>query len=189
MPTRRQLLASGTAALSASAIASSTGCSGTTPAQAATPPLSPDHAFLAKLGQGLNDEVDYVAEVEGALPRELSGTLYRNGPGLFERGGVKKWNLLDGDGMLRVTSFSDGRARFRTRFVRTAKYEAEQKAGAFLYPTWATPASGSFTNIPSRSQAGITPVIKNGVLFAFDEVSVPYTLDPTSLATTGTSDP
>ena len=188
MPTRRGFIASGSAALSAAAVASSTGCSSTTPA-AAMPPLSPEHAFLAKLGQGLSEEVDYTPEIEGTLPDGLRGTLYRNGPGLFERGGVKKWNLLDGDGMLRVTSFSAGQARFRTRFVRTAKYEAEQKAGAFLYPTWATPAAGSFTNIPSRSQAGITPVVKNGVLFAFDEVSVPYTLDPATLATTGTADP
>jgi all-trans-8'-apo-beta-carotenal 15,15'-oxygenase len=189
MPTRRRFLAAGGAALSAGAIAGSAGCSGVNQAQAATPPLSPEHAFLAKLGQGLTEEFDYVAEVDGRLPEGLGGTLYRNGPGLFDRGGARKWNLLDGDGMLRVTSFADGQARFRTRFVRTAKYQAEDKAGAFLYPTWATPGSGSFTNIPSRSQAGITPVVKNGVLFAFDEVSVPYTLDPASLATTGTADP
>ena len=189
MPTRRLLLTAGAATLSTGAIVGSMGCSGASPPAAATPALSPEHAFLAKLGQGLSEEFDYLAEVDGRLPGRLSGTLYRNGPGLFERGGTKKWNLLDGDGMLRVTSFADGQARFRTRFVRTAKYDAEQKAGAFLYPTWATPASGSFTNIPSRSQAGITPVVKNGVLFAFDEVSVPYTLDPLSLATTGTADP
>jgi all-trans-8'-apo-beta-carotenal 15,15'-oxygenase len=189
MTTRRRLVVAGAASLAAGAIGASTGCSGTTPAQAATPPLSPDHAFLAKLGQGLDREFDYAAEIDGSLPEGLRGTLYRNGPGLFERGGLKKWNLLDGDGMMRVTSLVDGRARFRNRFVRTAKYDAEQKAGAFLYPTWATPASGSFTNIPSHSQAGITPVVKNGVLFAFDEVSVPYTLDPATLATTGTADP
>src|SRR5215475_6749902 len=185
MPTRRRLVAAGAATLTVGAIGASTGCSSANVPQSATPPLSPEHAFLARLGQGLDKELDYAADVEGALPEGLHGTLYRNGPGLFERGGLKKWNLLDGDGMIRATSFADGRARFRTRFVRTAKYDAERKAGTFLYPTWATPAPGSFTNIPSRSQAGITPVVKNGVLFAFDEVSVPYTLDPASLATTG----
>src|SRR5215470_5157016 len=107
MTTRRRLLAAGTAALSAGAIAGSTGCSSASSPPVATPPLSPEQAFLAKLGQGLDEEVDYAAEVDGTLPNGLSGTLYRNGPGLFERGGAKKWNLLDGDGMLRVTSFSD----------------------------------------------------------------------------------
>lgn len=148
------------------------------------PPLAPDRKWLAKLGEGLPEEFSYSAEIEGRVPDGLVGTLYRNGPGLFDRGGFRKRHLLDGDGMIRATTFSEGRARFRNHFVRTAKYEAEQKAGAFLYPTWATPAPGFFENIPcipSRSQAGITPVVKDGVLYAFDELGPPYGLDPVGL--------
>lgn len=151
---------------------------------AATPPLPTDQKWLALLTEGLTDEVDYAPEVEGKLPDGLSGTLYRNGPGLFERNGFKKKNLLDGDGMIRATSFAAGRVRFRNRFVRTTKYVAEQKAGAFLYPTWTTPAPEFFANIPcvpSHSQAGITPVIKDGTLYAFDEVGAPWALDAAAL--------
>jgi all-trans-8'-apo-beta-carotenal 15,15'-oxygenase len=75
--------------------------------------------------------LSYSAEIEGRLPEGLSGTLYRNGPGLFERDGFRKWNLIDGDGMIRATTFANGRVRFRNHFVRTAKYVAEQKAGPF----------------------------------------------------------
>lgn len=156
------------------------------------PPLPPDRKWLAKLGEGLPQEFSYSAEIEGRLPDGLAGTLYRNGPGLFDRGGFRKWNILDGDGMIRATTFSEGRAQFRNRFVRTKKYEAEQKAGVFLYPTWTTPAPGFFENIPcipSRSQAGVTPVVKNGVLYAFDEVGAPYGLDPNSLNTDREIDP
>jgi all-trans-8'-apo-beta-carotenal 15,15'-oxygenase len=156
------------------------------------PPLPADRTWLTLLTQGMEREYDYEAQVEGRLPAGLAGTLYRNGPGLFDRNGFGKWTLLDGDGMIRATSFADGKVRFRNRFIRTAKYLAEQSAGEFLYPTWTTPAPGFFANIPcipTRSQAGITPVIKAGVLYAFDEVGGPYRVDPVTLDTNGEVDP
>jgi all-trans-8'-apo-beta-carotenal 15,15'-oxygenase len=168
------------------------GCASNVPDQSAAPKLEPDRKWLAKLGQGLPEEFDYVAEIEGRLPDGLAGTLYRNGPGLFERDGFKKRTVLDGDGMIRATSFAGGQARFRNRFVRTSKYLDEKEAGEFLYPTWTTPAPGFFDNIPcipSRSQAGVTPVIKDGVLYAFDELGTPYGLDPATLKTLREIDP
>ena len=171
--------------IGASASMAALGSCSTPAAQASTAPALPnEQKWLEKLAEGLPQERDYVAEVEGKLPDGLSGTLYRNGPGLFERNGFRKWNILDGDGMIRATTFTDGVVRFRNHFVRTPKYIAEEKAGAFIYPTWATPAPGFFDNIPcipSHSQAGITPVVKNGALYAFDEVGAPWALDPARL--------
>jgi all-trans-8'-apo-beta-carotenal 15,15'-oxygenase len=156
------------------------------------PFLPPERRWLTKLGVGLIEEYDYVAEIEGLLPPGLVGTLYRNGPGLFERNGYRKQSLFDGDGMIRATTFADGQARFRNRFVQTQKYQQESKVGRFLHPTWTTSAPSFFDNLPgfpTQSQAGVTPVIKNGTLFAFDEVGIPYGLDPMTLATTGPIDP
>jgi all-trans-8'-apo-beta-carotenal 15,15'-oxygenase len=190
MLTRRDSLRFVGASVSLSALG---GCSANSSRAAAAAPLLPlDQAWLALLAQGLPDEFDYEAKIEGRLPDGLSGTLYRNGPGLFERNGFRKWTILDGDGMIRATTFGSGRAQFRNRYVRTAKYEAEEKAGAFLYPTWTTPAPGFFENIPgfpTHSQAGITPVVKGGTLYAFDEVGVPWALDPVSLETGRALDP
>jgi all-trans-8'-apo-beta-carotenal 15,15'-oxygenase len=84
------------------------------PELSAASPLAPDRKWLAKLGEGLPQEFDYPAEIEGRLPNGLSGTLYRNGPGRFDRDGFRKWTLFDGDGMIRATSFASGRARFAT---------------------------------------------------------------------------
>jgi all-trans-8'-apo-beta-carotenal 15,15'-oxygenase len=42
--------------------------------------------------------------VEGTIPADLVGTLFRNGPGRFERGGARYAHMLDGDGL--VTRFS-----------------------------------------------------------------------------------
>jgi all-trans-8'-apo-beta-carotenal 15,15'-oxygenase len=169
-----------------------TGCATGSSKQSQTAPLAPDRKWLAKLGQGLPEEFDYAAKIEGRLPAGLSGTLYRNGPGLFERNGFRKWNLLDGDGMIRATSFAGGQAHFRNRFVRTSKYLDEGKAGEFIFPTWTTPAPGFFANIPcipNRSQAGVTPVIKDGVLYAFDEVGAPYAINAATLETMREIDP
>jgi all-trans-8'-apo-beta-carotenal 15,15'-oxygenase len=155
-------------------------------------PLPADRTWLTLLTKGMDREYDYAAQVEGRLPAGLSGTLYRNGPGLFERDGFGKRTILDGDGMIRATRFTDSEVRFRNRFIRTTKYAAEQSAGQFLYPTWTTPAPGFFANIPcipTRSQAGVTPVVKDGILYAFDEVGGPYRVDPVTLDTGGEVNP
>ena len=190
MLSRRQLLL-----LSAEAAASLalSGC-------AASPPLKkevfadygdPARPYLG-LATSLRQENDYPATLEGDLPDALRGTLYRNGPGLFDRGGLRKRNLLDGDGMVQSFRFHDNGVRYRNRFVRTRKYQAEEAAGRFIYPSWSTQAPGGFwANLLGANeiagQAGITVFPWRGRLYAFDECSLPYELDPDSLETFGES--
>lgn len=168
------------------------------PGCAASPPFRkdvfPDFGDAARpylgMATSLREELDYEAEVEGKLPEALRGTLYRNGPGLFDRGGLRKRALFDGDGMIQAFFFHAGGVRYRNRFVRTPKFVAEEKAGRFLYPTWSTEAPGGFLanfwgagNI--RNQAGVTVYLRGGRLYAFDDTGLPYELDPVSLSTTG----
>lgn len=139
--------------------------------------------FEGQLRNGVAER-DYIARVDGKLPSRLRGTLFRNGPGVFERGGVRKGSIVDGDGMIRRYRFNDGQVTFRNRFVRTPKYLEETAAGRFIYDTWTTELP--VTPDPgSPGQAGVTPVLHNGTLYAFDEVGAPYTLDPTTLDTRG----
>jgi all-trans-8'-apo-beta-carotenal 15,15'-oxygenase len=145
-------------------------------------------AWLAGLANSMVTEHDYFAEIEGDLPNALRGTLYRNGPGRFELGGVRKRHLLDGDGMIQAFDFMGGKVRYRNRFVRTRKYLIERDAGRFVTPTWTTRAPGGMVrNVGNkiRSQAGVTTLVKNDCLYAFDEVGLPYGLDPDSLQTRG----
>jgi all-trans-8'-apo-beta-carotenal 15,15'-oxygenase len=154
--------------------------------------LPAEQRWLTRLADGIADGIDSEPAIEGKLPAELSGTLYRNGPGLFERAGYRKRTLLDGDGMIRAFTFSGGKVRFRTRFVPTEKFTREAQAGRFLFPTWTTPAPILLQNlpeIPSKSQAGVTAVMKAGVLYAFDEVGKPYALSPQSLTEARQVDP
>ncbi len=151
-------------------------------------PLGAD-AWLALLGKSLRTEHDYLARIEGILPGDLRGTLYRNGPGLFERAGYRKSHLLDGDGMIQAFDFSGERVRFRNRFVRTAKFIEEERAGVFTHATWTTRAPGGMIaniGVPEiLTQAGVTTLVKHDRLLAFGEVRLPYALDPASLETTG----
>jgi len=186
--TRREFLAGG-----GTAFALMSGC-------VASPPLpkagfrdfgGPDQPFLG-LATSLTEEHDYDAEIEGTVPAGLRGTLFRNGPGLFDRGGLRKRSLLDGDGLVQRFHFHDQGVRFRNRFVRTPKFQEEAAAGRFLYPTWSTLAPGGLWNNfwgPGRirSQAGVTVFPWQGRLYAFDESSLPFELDPVTLATTGES--
>ena len=155
--------------------------------------LEENKKWLSGLAASMVIEHDYFPEVEGVLPAALQGSLYRNGPGRFELGsGVHKNHMLDGDGMIQAFDFLDGKVRYRNRFVRTRKYLAEEAAGKFVLPTWSTRAPGGMLrNMGDRilSQAGVTTVVKNGCLYAFDEVGLPYGLDPDTLETRGEGDP
>jgi all-trans-8'-apo-beta-carotenal 15,15'-oxygenase len=189
MLTRREFLISS----GSSGLALLAGC-------AASPPLPragftdfgpPDQPYLG-LATSLPREHDYEATVEGVVPPLLRGSLYRNGPGLFDRGGLRKRSLLDGDGMIQRFLFHDRGVRYRNRFVRTPKFRAEEAAGRFLYPTWSTLAPGGLWHNfwgPGRirSQAGVTVFPWRGLLYAFDESSLPFALDPETLETLGES--
>src|SRR5271165_7546814 len=67
-------------------------------------------------------------EVEGEVPRELNGVLYRIGPNpAFAPLGRYHW--FDGDGMVHAIKLENGRASYRNRYVRTPGLLAEMKAG------------------------------------------------------------
>lgn len=142
------------------------------------------------LAESLPQEQDYECRIEGRLPEDLQGSLYRNGPGLFDRGGLRKRTILDGDGMIQHFRFHSSGVHYRTRFVQTEKYISESAAGHYIYPSWSSQAPGGWwpnfwiTN-GIKSQAGITVYLFNGRLYTFDESSFPYELDPDTLETVG----
>ncbi len=144
----------------------------------------------AGLITSLAEEHSYRCRVEGDLP-PLEGTLYRVGPGLYERGPDRKRMLLDGDGMVQALRFSGGRVDYRNRFVRTRKFEAEDRAGRFLYPTFSTHGSGPLRHnfgLRLANQANTTVLAWAGRVWAFDESQVPYELTE-ELVTLGENPP
>ncbi len=183
MQTRRTFLATSSATLTAAALSLSNGKVAN--ATGATPN---DAGWRSLLGTSIGESAPIALKVEGKIPAALRGALYRNGPGLFERGGYRKSNALDGDGLVQRLTLADGKATHQSRFVRTEKFLEEAAADEYRYETWTTRAPGSFLdNLGAnfKTQAGVTVYEVNGRLFALDEVSPIYEMQSSDLSTLG----
>jgi carotenoid cleavage dioxygenase len=126
----------------------------------------------------VRSEDDFELTVEGLLPPGLSGVLYRNGPNpQFEpRDGHYHWFV--GDGMIHAFTVGEGKVRYRNRWVRTPKWEAEHAAGHALFGSWGNP----MTTDPSvlgtvDSAVANTNIVRHaGRLMALVESSAPFEL-------------
>ncbi|NJM65678.1 MAG: Apocarotenoid-15,15'-oxygenase [Acaryochloris sp. RU_4_1] len=154
--------------------------------------------YLANNWQGghvsLKQEYDYpIADIEGTIPPDLQGTLFRNGPGLLDINGTPLKHPFDGDGMICAIRFHRGQAHFRNRFVHTAGYLAEKAAGRILYRgVFGTPKPGGlFANafdINFKNIANTHVIYWADKLLALWEADQPYRLDPVTLETLGLED-
>ncbi len=163
-----------------------------TAAPAAAPAY--DRADWASAFRNVGVELDGVelTAARGAIPAELVGTLYRNGPGRLERGGQWVHHPFDGDGMITALRFSGGQAELRNRFVRTEGWQAEEVADKFLYRgVFGTQKpGGALANAFDLRLKNIanTHVVRLGdQLLALWEAAEPHALDPHTLETRGLS--
>jgi carotenoid cleavage dioxygenase len=135
-------------------------------------------------------ETDYeVRDVEGEIPRELQGTLYRNGPSQRQLPpqGEEALHLFDGDGYVHAFRFEDGRAFYRSRFVRDASFLAEEKEGRFCMDGLNVKAENPLPET-GRVQHNTNIVSHAGRLFALVENGMPFELDPQTLEPLGLFD-
>jgi len=141
--------------------------------------------------ESLKEELDYgIDDIEGQIPKELQGTLFRNGPGLFDRDGQHVQHPFDGDGMICAIAFQNGRAHFRNRYVRTAGFVEEEKAGTFLYRgVFGTQKPGGWLanvfDFKLKNIANTQVIYWGGKLLALWEAAEPHRLDPHTLETLG----
>ena len=117
------------------------------------------------------DRLDCEARVEGRLPAELVGTLYRNGPAVHERFGLRYTHWFEGDGMVHAYRFDGRRVLHRGRVVMTPKLTREDEAGRRLFPGVATRIENG---LPMRrpddiNTANITVLDHHGELLALWE--------------------
>jgi all-trans-8'-apo-beta-carotenal 15,15'-oxygenase len=139
--------------------------------------------------ENLTEEHDYwVEEVDGSVPPALSGTLFRNGPGINKIGGQWLAHWFDGDGMLSQISFADGGVHYRNRYVDTPKHVAESKAGKILYRGFGAMRPGGWLANAFRTpgNASNTSVVYHAdKLLTLWEGGPPYRLNPADLGTIG----
>jgi carotenoid cleavage dioxygenase-like enzyme len=85
-------------------------------------------------------DADDLTVVAGEVPTDLDGVYLRNTENPLHPA-LKAYHPFDGDGMLHVVGFRDGKAFYRNRFVRTEGFLAENEAGGPLWPGLAEPVS------------------------------------------------
>ena len=153
-----------------------------------------DRADWASAFRNVGVELDGVelTAARGAIPPELEGTLYRNGPGRLERGGQWVHHPFDGDGMITALRFAGGKAELRNRFVRTEGWQAEEVADKFLYRgVFGTQKPGGAVanafDLRLKNIANTHVVRLGDQLLALWEAAEPHALDPDTLETRGLS--
>lgn len=142
------------------------------------------------------ENMGWVTDVEGEIPKEMEGTLLRNGPAMYERGGFVK-SYLDGDGMVTSIAVKDGKAYFRNKFVRTEHFDQEEEQDKYIMPSIFTASdprpfpffSRLFGDIIGgdlrRKQNGAYNVLNWGDSLVAVDYKKPYALNPDTLETIG----
>ncbi|MDG2306910.1 MAG: carotenoid oxygenase family protein [Candidatus Binatia bacterium] len=136
-------------------------------------------------------EADYaIGHVEGEIPRDLSGTLYRNGPcqNILPSAGAAALHLFDGDALIHALRFENGTAHHLSRFARTESFLREKKEGTFCLGGLNLPADELLSEPPPGVQPNTNIVAHAGRLFALVENAMPFELDRKTLGSIGTWD-
>lgn len=83
-------------------------------------------------------DADDLTTVTGEVPADLDGIYLRNTENPLHPA-FATYHPFDGDGMIHVVGFRDGKAFYRNRFIRTDGFLAENEAGGPLWPGLAEP--------------------------------------------------
>ena len=132
----------------------------------------------------------WIDDIEGEIPAELTGTIFRNGPGLTDIGGYRFKHPFDGDGMISSVAIKDGSAFYRSKFVKTEGYLKEQKSRKPEYRgVFGTQKPGGWManafDVNLKNIANTHVVYWGDRLLALWEAAEPHRLDPTTLDTIG----
>lgn len=136
-------------------------------------------------------DADDLIAVEGEIPRDLDGVYLRNTENPLHPA-LKTYHPFDGDGMVHVVGFRDGKAFYRNRFIRTDGFLAENEAGEPLWPGLAEPVQlarreqgwGARTKMKDASSTDV--IVHRGIaLTSFYQCGDLYRIDPYSADTLG----
>ncbi len=158
-----------------------------------TLPADDDHPY--RTGAWRPNFVEYDAsdlDVVGEIPDDLNGIYLRNTENPVHPSIDRLYHPFDGDGMLHMLHFRDGRADYRNRFVRTVGFEAEQDAGHALWSgilgapeqSLRTDGWGARTRMKDASSTDVV-VHAGRALTSFYQCGDLYAFDPTTLEARG----
>ena len=146
-----------------------------------------DHPYLSGFWRPNSSEFNATdLSVVGEIPADIDGVYLRNTENPVHEA-IGRYHPFDGDGMIHAMAFSEGRASYRNRFVRTFGFVAEQEAGHALWAGLMEHPSRSLRSgictqegLKDSSSTDVT-VHAGRVLSTFYQCGEGYRLDPYTL--------
>lgn len=125
-------------------------------------------------------------ETIGTIPSDMAGAFYRLGGEWFYPPRFPDDAPLHTDGHMSMFRFRNGRVSYKSRFVRTPRFEANLQAGRQMFGYY----RNRQTDDPKvrgldGTVANTTPYAFAGRLMALKEDGLPHLIDPNTLETTG----
>jgi all-trans-8'-apo-beta-carotenal 15,15'-oxygenase len=154
----------------------------------ASPQIPDPRAARVPISENLPREHGFEPlRVEGQIPTTLRGTLYRQGPALFELFGRRYGHIFEGDGAVTAVRVEGNEAFGAVRVVESEGLRQERLARRMLY--------GFSAPWYSRLRYGVRKNVANtsifhwqGRLFGLVEAALPTEIAPSSLSTLGETD-
>ena len=146
-----------------------------------------DHPYLHGLFAPVEAELDAESLVveQGEIPTDLQGLYVVNGPNQRHKP-VNRYHYYDGDGMLHAVYFADGRATYRSRWIRTFEFEEEAKAGEGIWPGLCGPFRPDLPHSPIKDNSNTDIIYFAGRLLSLWYMAgSPYAIDARTLKTQG----
>jgi carotenoid cleavage dioxygenase-like enzyme len=149
----------------------------------------PENRFLQGIFAPIDQE--YTLEdlpITGAVPTELNGSFYRNGPNQ-KHSPIGDYHLFAGDGMSHVFHITDGKVSYCNRWIETAKYRLEQEQGrAVIDPMNPFNCEEGYVDFVLTDREGLANtacIWHAGKLLILEEAHLPFEVDPKTLKSIG----
>jgi carotenoid cleavage dioxygenase-like enzyme len=129
--------------------------------------------------------------VEGAIPADLAGTFYKNGPGRVGAFGERYGHWFDGDGAITAVRLAAGRAEGGVRVVDTPGLAKQEREKRRLYGGYNTPFVRPLREAilrDAKNPANTSVLLWQTRLFALCEAGLPFEIDRADLRTAGERD-
>lgn len=125
-------------------------------------------------------------KIEGKLPKDLNGNLFRTAPGLSENFGTPLNHLFDGDAYLSSWRFREGKVELQGRFLPTPQRLKELEAKKMLFNEFGTFAEDR--NNGGKFSPNVNVIEWNGKLLGLSEGTLPTIINPSNFDFEGYED-
>ncbi len=137
----------------------------------------------------VESSVDSLVLLDGTPPEGLNGSWYKVGPDRQYPPRHGDDVFIDGEGMAHVFHFDRGTVSYRSRWIRNARFLAQEKAGRSLFGEYRNP----FDKDPSARDisggtANTNAVLCGDQILILKEDDLPYAVHPKTLETIGRFD-